>query len=285
MYEVEHILSVENHIGESPQWNIEEQALYWIDLWPGIIYRYKPDSGLYQIFNLGIPIGAISFRASGGLVLATKDGFATWDSTTGRLEFISNPESDSQFRFNDGKVDRQGRFWAGTMIEGSTEPVGSLYRLDPDLSVHTMDTGMILTNGIGWSPDNGTMYYNDTLKQCMYAYDFNATTGAITNRRIFIQYPPDTNPDGLTVDSEGYIWCALCKAYKVVRYAPSGVIDREIQLPGIFTLSCIFGGKNLDELYVTTGWLENREKQQIFAGDLFRIKTDVKGLPEPASAG
>ncbi len=144
---------------------------------------------------------------------------------------------------------------------------------------------MVLTNGIGWSPDDKIMYYNDTRKHLMYAYDFDAGSGNISNRKIFIQYSQDIDPDGLTVDSEGYIWCVLCRAYKIVRYAPSGKIDREILMPTIFTLSCIFGGKTLDELYVTTGWNVDKQRQAPFAGDLFRIQTDVKGLPEPKFAG
>ena len=286
MYEVEHILTLNNNLGESPQWNIEEKALYWIDLWPGRIYRYWPAKGTYEIFNTGIPIGALSFRASGGLILATRDGFAFWDAKSGKLDFIVDPEANNKrTRFNDGKVDRKGRFWAGTMVEGSNEADGSLYRLDPDGTVHTMETGIVLSNGIGWSPDDKTMYYNDTKKHVIYAYDFHSESGDISNRRNFVQFSQDVDPDGLTVDREGYIWCALCKDYKVVRYDPAGKVDREIRMPTPFTLSCIFGGDNLDELYVTTGWNVDKEKQAPFAGDLFRIQTDVKGLPEPKFAG
>lgn len=287
MYEVEHILTTGNNLGESPQWNVEEKALYWVDIEQGTIYRFCPAKGTYEIFNLGIPIGALSFRASGGLVLATRDGFACWDSKSGKLDFIADPEAgNKQSRFNDGKVDRQGRFWAGTMIQGSSEAVNSLYRLDPDGTVHTMETGIVLSNGLGWSPDDKTMYFTDSRKNVIYAYDFDAESGSISNRRIFVQLPRgEIIPDGLTVDREGYVWGVLFRGYKIVRYDPKGRIAREIRMPTRFTTSCTFGGDNMDELYVTTAWRENRDKQAPFAGDLFRIQTDVKGLPEPKFAG
>ena len=287
MYEVEHILTTGNNLGESPQWTVEERALYWVDIMQGTIYRFWPAKGTYEVFNTGIPVGALSFRASGGLILATRDGFARWDSKSNKLNFIADPEADNErSRFNDGKVDRQGRFWAGTMIQGSSKAVNSLYRLDPDGTVHTMETGIVLSNGLGWSPDDKTMYFNDSGKNVIYAYDFNAESGSISNRRTFVQLPEgEIIPDGLTVDREGYVWCVLFRGYKIIRYDPEGKIAREIRMPTCFTTSCIFGGDNMDELYVTTAWRENRDKQAPFAGDLFRIQTDVKGLPEPKFAG
>lgn len=290
MYEVEHLLATGNGLGESPQWNVEEKALYWVDIWAGTIYRFRPERGTYEIFNTGIPIGALSFRASGGLVLATRDGFAYWDSKEGKLDFIADTEAENKkSRFNDGKVDPQGRFWAGTMIQGSPEAVNSLYRLDPDGTVHTMETGVVLSNGLGWSPDNKTMYFNDSGKNVIYAYDFDPSTGNISNRRNFVQLPRgEIIPDGLTVDSKGYIWCVLFKGFKIIRYDPTGKIDREIRMPTRLTTSCIFGGDNMDELFITTACGEEREKharEAPFDGDLFRIQTDVKGIPEPKFAG
>jgi len=287
MYEVEHFLKVTNYTGESPQWNVEEQALYWVDLHRGNIYRYWPSKGTYEVFVLGVEVGAMCSRDSGGLILATSNGIAFWDSKTTQLDYVAKTDlQGGKTRFNDGKVDPQGRFWAGTQIQGGTEPVNALYRFDPDGTLHTMETEVILSNGLGWSPDSKTMYYNDSGRNVMYAYDFDPASGNISNRRVFHQFPSgEIIPDGLTVDSEGYIWCVMFRGYKIIRFSPSGAIDCEIRMPTRYTTSCIFGGENMDELYITTGWREDCETRAAFDGDLFRIKTNVKARPEPKFAG
>ena len=196
------------------------------------------------------------------MVVATSEGFAFWDPMTNQMDPIASPEAGKEgARFNDGKVDRQGRFWAGTMTpEGATS---SLYRLDPDLTVHKMESGVTISNGVGWSPDNRLMYFVDTMVRVINVYDFDADTGAISNKRIFYQIAEsDGVPDGLTIDAEGYIWCALCMGWKVIRIAPSGDLDVEIKMPIWLPTSCAFGGKNLDELYVTTGWVTMSESSE-----------------------
>ena len=183
-------------------------------------------------------------------------------------------------------MDRRGRFWAGTLAPGATS---SLYRLDPDLTVHTMETGITASNGIGWSPDNRTMYFTDTRRKTIYAYDFDAATGSIGNRRPLIFTPEEDGvPDGLTVDSEGFIWSARWGGWKVSRYDPSGKLEREVRLPVQYPTSCAFGGDRLDELYVTSARTRVSEEQihdQPFAGDLLRLRTGIRGLPEPKFAG
>lgn len=287
MSEVEHVLSINNILGEGPLWHPEEQSLYWVDIQDHCFYRLKPATGQFDRFAAGLPVGALAFRAAGGLALATKNGFAFWRAGGQPLTFIVDPEADKpESRFNDGAVDRQGRFWAGTMGQGATS---CLYRLDPDLSLHIMETGIAISNGIGWSPDNKTMYYTDTPKKVIYAYNFDPASGAIENRRNFVHTPDEPGaPDGLTVDSEGFIWSARWDGWKITRYDPAGRVEREVRVPVQRPTSCVFGGAGLDELYITsasTGLSEQEKAAQPLAGDIFRLRTEVKGLPEPKFLG
>ena len=293
MNQVEHVLAVKNKLGEGPVWSPDEQALYWVDIENNHFYRFYPATGKYERFDVGIPVGVLALRASGGLVMATKNGFAFWDPQTQVLHFIADPEVDKPYnRFNDGAVDPQGRFWAGTMCEVPQMRKGgdgNLYRLDPDGSIHLMETGLTISNGIGWSPDNKTMYLTDSPQHVIYAYDFDPPTGIITNRRPFIHTPHEEGvPDGLTVDSEGYIWSARWGGWKITRYDPTGKVERVISLPVLHPTSCTFGGPDLNELYITSAWTELGEEQRNnhpLAGDLFRLKTDVKGQVQRKFAG
>ncbi len=290
---VEHVLAVQNKLGEGPVWDSQEQVLYWVNIKENSFYRYYPKNGELEMFEVGLPIGTLAVRAGGkGLIMATKNGFALWDWATQQLEFIANPEADKPGnRFNDGTPDSEGRFWAGTMedAETSKEPQGSLYRLDPDGSVHKMETDLFISNGLGWSPDNRTMYLTDSPRQTIFAYDFDAATGTISNRRLFIQTPDGYGfPDGMTVDSEGYIWSAMWGGWKITRFDPDGKIEREIAMPVECPSCCVFGGENLDELYITSAWKalnEEQRKSQPQAGDLFRLKTNIKGREKWKFAG
>ncbi len=290
--EVEHVLAAQNKLGEGPVWSSEEQALYWVDIESNCFCRLYPTTGKYEVFDVGVAVGVLALRASGGLVMATKNGFAFWDRQKG-LRLIADPEAHKPHtRFNDGAVDSQGRFWAGTMCglpKMCEEPEGSLYRIDPDCSVHIMETGLTISNGIGWSPDNKLMYLTDSPLRMIYVYDFDAATGTIENRRPFIHTPNEEGiPDGLTVDSEGCIWGARWGGWKVTRYDPGGKVEQEIRLPVQYPTSCAFGGEHLNELYITSAWTalsEEQRKNQPLAGDLLRVKTDIKGPERPKFAG
>ena len=215
-------------------------------------------------------------------------GFHFWDPSRNHLSYINDPEIDKNgARFNDGKVDRQGRFWAGTMTpQGATS---SLYRIDPDLEVRHMAGGITISNGIAWSPDNRRMYYADSLRYTVYDYRYNLETGEIDKQRVFIEVEPSFGiPDGLTVDSQGFIWVAFYDGWKVVRYKPDGSIDMQIDLPVARPTCPAFGGQNLDELYITTavdGLSVDELEEQPMAGDLFMVKPGIKGLPEPKFTG
>jgi len=290
-YEVEHLLKLGNEVGEGPLWSSENQTIYWVDIPKHLIYRYALENENLEVFDVGLPVGALALRESGGIVAATKRGFAFWDFLSEDLVFLVDPEEDKpETRFNDAAVDRCGRFWAGTMSDSDPHGShGSLYRLDPDGSVARMDTGFTVSNGIGWSPDDKIMYFTDTMRSVIYAYDFDIAAGTLENRRSFVTVPDGEGfPDGLTVDSEGFVWSAIALGYKINRYDPDGILEREIQVPTAFVSSCTFGGPGMDDLYITTGWepLNDDEKvSQPFAGDLFKVSTGIKGLEEPKFSG
>jgi sugar lactone lactonase YvrE len=288
---LEHILSINNITGEGPIWNIDEQTLYWVDVLKHRIYRLAPRTGKSEFFDIGISISAIAFRKSGGLLLATKDGLAFWNDHSDKLQFIvDHCKFKTNAPLNDGAVDRQGRFWVGTWSgDSSNLPANNLYRLDPDETLKVMETGIHLSNGIGWSPDNKFMYYTDSSIHIIYKYDFDLSSGEIENKRIFIKTPDDEGePDGLKVDSEGFVWSARWDGWKISRYDPMGKIEREFQLPVQRPTSICFGGKDLCDLYITSaqfGLSKKEKERQPFAGNLFKIRTDIKGLEESKFLG
>jgi len=285
MYDVEHVLSIGNELGEGPLWSTAEGRLYWVDILAGHVHRWAPGQNDYETFSVGQPIGSLGFRESGGLIVALKNGFHFWDPETSELTFLADPESDRPHaRFNDGAVDRKGRFWAGTMDDNGNS---ALYRYDPDGSVRVMETGITCSNGIGWSPDDEFMYYSDSQVFEVYKYDFDLESGDITNRRVWNRWE-NGDPDGLTVDSEGCVWVAVWGGWCLERYAPSGGLITRIEIPVEYPTCPILGGPNLNELYVTSAWyalgMERRHEQPL-AGDLFRIKVGIPGIPEPQFAG
>jgi sugar lactone lactonase YvrE len=288
----EHFLSMQCRLGEGSRWNVGEQRLYWVDIENGLFYRYdlgRTKGGAQpERFEVGLPVGVLAFREKGGLVMATRDGFATWDFASQAPTFIADPEAGKMdARFNDGAVDPAGRFWAGTMT--TTGATSSLYRLDPDGSVHTMESGLAISNGIGWSPDRRTMYLTDSPRFVIYAYDFDVQSGSISNKRVFMQgSEAEGQPDGLAMDSKGYVWSAHWGGYCVKRYDPSGKIERIVELPVSQVTCCAFGGPDLTDLYITSAWsglsAQQRAKEPL-AGDIFLIRTDIRGQEDTKFSG
>jgi sugar lactone lactonase YvrE len=284
---VEHVLEVHNSLGEGPLWDSREQALYWVDIGENLILRFYPGTGDHETFQVDYTVSVLGLRSKGGFVLGTNDGIGTWDPESEKIEILSNPIKDEpESRFNDGAVDRQGRFWAGTYAK--KKPT-TLFRLDPDHSIHVMETGITVCNGIGWSPDNRTMYFTDTRRRLINAYDFDPTTGAIDNCRSFVHTPDSEDvPDGLTVDSEGFVWSARFGGWNIARYDPEGNVEREIQLPVKYPTSCTFGGQEFNDLYITTcrSYVDKEDlKNQPLAGDLFRLPTKFRGQVNPEYLG
>lgn len=287
MTELMHGFGSQDLLGEGPLWDVQEQALYWVDILAQRYHILKPATGAHQVIAVGETVGVLALRQQGGFVVATEHGFSYWDPTTRSLTRIGDPEAAKpESRFNDGSIDRAGRFWAGTMGDGANN---HLYRLSPDGAIQLMESGITVSNGIGWSPDNRVMYYTDSDPRVIYAYDYDLASGDIANRRVLIDSSDQSGvPDGLTVDSQGFIWSARWDGWRIERYDPQGKLERTIPMPVQRPTSVMFGGADLDVLYITSARMEFSPEEllpQPLAGDLFYLLPGVKGLPETRFAG
>ena len=292
--EVTCVVPSKAQIGEGPVWSVAEQRLYWADIAGKQLNIFDPTAGANQVFNLPEPVTSISPRAQqgAGLLVTLRSSFAFFDPKTERLDKLAEPETDKPGnRFNDGKTDRQGRMWGGTMGDIDCDrPIGSLYRFGADLKPVLVDQGICCSNGLGWSPDSKTMYFTESFRYRILAYDFDAATGNVSNRRVFVSLEPHESafPDGLTVDAEGHVWSAQPVFGRLARYAPDGRLERVIELPVSRGTSVMFGGPNLDVLYVTTmreTLSEAQLAEEPLAGSLLALRPGVNGLAETPFAG
>jgi len=284
---VDLVLDAKARLGEGPIWHARAGVLYWLDIENGEVHVFDPATGNDRMVNVGQQVGTIVPRARGGVMLAAAKGFASLDLATGALAIVANPEPGTGNRFNDGKCDPAGRFWAGTI--GKTGSA-NVYRLDADLRSHRMIEGITCSNGIAWSLDRRTMYYIDTPVSAVVAYDYDDATGAIANKRVAVAIPKEHGyPDGMTMDAEGMLWIGMWDGGAVKRWDPgTGRLLDAIQLPADRVTACAFGGAKLDTLYITTAWtgLADAERaRQPLAGGLFRCTPGVTGLPAPEFAG
>ena len=276
-------------LGEGPVWVASEAALYWLDIKGRRIFRRDFEGGEVTSWETPFRIGSLAPRAGGGFVAGSDRGFAFVDPGAGRFEPFAQPEPDrATNRFNDGKLDRAGRFWAGTMDGDEKEATGALYRLDASLEPARVDDGYRVTNGPAFSPDGRTMYHNDSARQLIYAFDLDAD-GQPSNRRVFAQFGDgDGYPDGMTVDAEGCLWVAFWDGWCVRRVSPDGEVLRRIEVPVQRPTSCAFGGPALDHLFITSaaiGLDENDRAVQPYAGGLFVVRPGVAGVAETLFAG
>ena len=276
-------------LGEGPVWDDRQGVLIWVNIWAGDVHSYDPASGRDSAIGVGQPVGAAVPRRSGGLVLAVRDGFAFLDPD-GRLTSVAEVEAGNPGnRMNDGKCDRHGRFWAGTMAGDSRPGAGALYRLDPDLSVTRVLEGVTVSNGLAWSLDDRTMYYIDTPTQRVDAFDYDPGSGTIENRRPLIEIPEEAgSPDGMTIDAEGFLWVALYGGRAVRRFSPDGRLERVVELPAANVTSCAFGDPDLDRLFITSARQELSPADlaaQPHAGALFGHRPGAQGLPADRFAG
>jgi sugar lactone lactonase YvrE len=288
--EVELVADVHANVGEGPVWWPEEGLLLWVDITPGHVHVLDPASSTRRLLEVGQPVGAVAPRRAGGLVLAVQEGFALADLATGETRTVARVGGgDPSLRMNDGKCDPKGRFWAGTMALDERPGAGTLYRLDADYRVEAVLDGLTISNGMGWSLDGRTMYFIDSPTQRVDAFDFDPERGAVANRRPLVEVPPEAGlPDGMTVDTEGFLWVALWGGWAVRRYAPDGTLDRVVRLPVSQVTSCAFGGPGLDQLYVTSAARDltgDALRREPHAGALFRCRPGVRGLPGVAFAG
>lgn len=268
------VVKTRAEVGEGPIWDLRTQTLLWVDITGSAIHRYDPRTRQNTTIQTGVHVGAVSVRASGGLVLAAADGFRGLDSDGTQSLLVGVEHDNPAMRMNDGKCDRRGRFWAGTMAYDEAGPsgLGSLYRLDPDLQVTQMVEGVSISNGIDWSPDDCLMYFIDSRSQTVDVFDFDVDEGSIQNRRTLIEVDAAIGlPDGMTVDAKGDLWVAMWGGARISRYGPDGTPREVFQLPVSQTSSCGFGGPKLDRLYVTTAARGVSEDTEPDAGSLYRI--------------
>ena len=273
-------------LGEGPIWDARAQTLYWIDILNKRIYREG------DIFlELDGFIGCIAPRANGGLILTTRFGFASLEADSIELKSLASLENEpSNNRFNDGKCDPRGRFLAGTMDMGESEPTGSLYSFDGK-SITRLLGNVTISNGLTWSPDHKTFYYIDTPIRKVMAYDYDLESGAIANPRVAVDIPDLSLgwPDGMTSDAQGNLWIAMWGGAQVTKWDPNtGKLLERIPVPAKNISSCIFGGKDCNELYLTSarkGLDEATLAEYPLTGGVFRIETNVEGMPTFEFAG
>lgn len=285
MSEVRCVLDARAAIGESPVWSAEEQALYWVDILAPALYRLDVRTGARQSWWMPETIGSFGLREGGGAVVALANGLHLLDLDTGALSFLApDPEDDQPAtRFNDGKVSPEGRFWVGTMDdERHSRPLGGLYRLDPDHGCHRVLDGLVISNGLAWSPDGRTLYHADTARQLIRAYDYEPADGSIRNGRTLAEGEATGRPDGGATDAEGYYWSAAVSGGVLNRWSPDGRLDRQIPLPCPRPTCPCFGGEDMKTLFVTSlrvGLGEAELARWPPSGGIFAIDVDVPGVP------
>lgn len=275
-------------LGEGPHWDAERGVLWWVDIESETLCRFDPASGENQEFPVGQHIGFVVTSQRGDLVAGLRDGFFRIDVRTGSLQPITDPEDGNPgSRFNDGKVDPQGRIWAGTLTYERIPEGANLYVLEPDGACRRAIDKVGTSNGLAWSLDGRTLYYVDTATRRVDAFDFDGETGSISNRRPVVHVAEAMGkPDGMTIDREGMLWVALFRGSAITRWNPAdGSMIAKIDLPCPKVTSCCFGGPDFDELYVTTartGMSDEEIASHPLAGSLFRIRPGVAGLPSRA---
>jgi L-arabinonolactonase len=286
---IEPVCDLTCDLGESPLWSVQEQRLYWVDITQRRIYRLDPSTGKLETVVVARMPAAIALHRPGSLLVAYRTGIAVLDLATGSETELPNAIDFGKERFNDGKTDRRGRFFVGTMDRKMEERIGGLYRVDAERKVVRVHDDVQLSNGIAWSPDNRTMYHCDSRPGHVFAYDYDVDSGTPSNRRIHIDLATkDHGADGCTVDAEGFLWLAEVGSGHVGRYAPDGRRVGEIQVPAKRVASVMFGGKNLDTLYIITLRYNVATvdlQLQPLAGRMFATRPGVTGLPETHYAG
>jgi sugar lactone lactonase YvrE len=281
---VEVVVRAGARLGEGPVWDARSGRLVWVDVLASRVYLTDTNTGASDEIPTPLHVGAVVPRAAGGFVAALQDGF--WLIGMGPPGLITRvPEARPGLRFNDGKCDPAGRFWAGTMAYDESPGAGALYCLGADGRATRVLGGVSISNGLAWSLDGLTMYHIDSPTQRIDAFSFAPSTGEISDRRQLVQIPPDLGvPDGMTVDAEGGLWVALWNGSAVHRYL-DGRLDRVIELPVTKPTSCTFGGPDLDELFITSaseGLSTEERDSQPLAGAIFRLRPGVRGfLPVP----
>jgi sugar lactone lactonase YvrE len=281
MFDIKRVGNGNAVLGEGPVWDVTEQALFWVDIKAHVIHRLDPRDGSTQSWTAPGQVGCVALDGEGNFIAALQEGIFRINRADSAYGLLVDPESALPTnRFNDGKVDPLGRLWAGTMRDDETWTTeGSLYVLDHAGSCERRLSGLRCPNGLGWSPDGGTMYVTDSMIGTIWAFDFDVAAGTLGTQRVFAQWPMSEGvPDGLAVDAAGDVWSVVWDGGEIRRFAASGHLVQVVQLPVKRPTSCAFGGPGLDTLYVTSAsiGLSNPTKHD---GGLFAFKPGVNGLP------
>ena len=280
-------------LGESPLWHPAEQVLYWCDIPGHALNRFDPKTGAHRAWPFDTDVACCAPLMEGGLLLALRSGLVRFDVEAGAAVPLTDklPYDPAVERFNDGKADLRGRFWVGTIYEPRNPPNAALYRFDAG-KLEKMAGHITVSNGLAWSPDARTMYWADTKAHAVLAFDFEPVAGALSNRRVFSQFPLKTaeqdlasyggRPDGAAMDAEGGYWVAMFEGARVLRFAPDGTLTREVKLPVRCPTMPCFGGADLKTLYITTA-REKRPTEELarepLAGCVLQLRVEVPGLP------
>lgn len=285
--EPEIVADYANEVGEGPMWHPMENRLYWVDIAGARMYRLDPATRQHEQCFEGKVVGGYTIQADGSLLLFMENGaVALWRDGADLDYVIEGMPGEQGMRFNDVVADPAGRVFCGTMNQDSAlaescERTGSLYRLDTDGSVTTVLEGTRIPNGMGFTPDRRQMYYTESMDRAIYLFDYDADSGDISNKRLFVKTPAGHGlPDGMTVDAEGYVWSARAGGSALFRYTPQGVEERSIPFPARLVSSVTFGGPDLTDIFVTTIGGDNRSQEGPGAGALFHMNLGIKGLPE-----
>jgi sugar lactone lactonase YvrE len=277
---VEQLTDVVAYHGEGPVWSPRWGGLRWVDMLAGDVLHLRAD-GTVERTHVGEIAAAVRPRRGGGAVLGIERGFAL-EAPDGAVRPLDEVWRDPSIRMNEGGCDPDGRFYCGSMAYDQRPGAASVYRLDPDLTVHVVLEGVTVSNGLDWSPDGALAYYNDTATHSIAVFDYDRDAGP-TDRRVFVEM--EYRPDGLTVDSEGGVWTALSDGGAVRRYDPDGQLSEVIELPARKVTACTFGGERLDELFITTSREGLEPGEDPLAGALFRATPGVTGVPVREFAG
>ena len=294
LHTVTAVLDDRMQVGECPLWHPTEQVLYWVDIEGKAIHRLDPASGAHQRWDMASEPSALAHRAGGGLLVTLRSGCAHFDPRDGSVRAIASapaPYDTATTRFNDGRADPAGRFWVGTIYEPRDQPAAEMFVLERGQLRTAWSGGMTVSNGLGFSPDQRTMYHSDTKAHRITRYAYDAASGNVSDPQLLRQFSDDKNhnyggrPDGAAVDSAGNYWCAMFEGARILCLSPSGEQLAEIALPARCPTMMAFGGPDLRTLYITSASFKRPEaelEQYPHNGRLLSVRLDVAGRPEPA---
>ncbi len=284
------VLDARASLGECPVWSDAEQVLYWVDINAPSLNRFDPATGRNTAMAMPTAIGCFALRQRGGFIVALRNGLwlARADGTL-ETKLAAAPYDTASHRFNDGRCDPQGRFFAGSMNEKRDANSAALWRVDTDHRVTRVLDDIMISNGLAWSPDGGTMYHADTPTHRVRAFEYDSASGTPSSPRTFAQWTGETDrPDGGAVDSAGNYWTAFYRGGKVLQLSPAGATLAEYPIPAMCPTMCAFGGADRRTLYVTSA-RQMRDADELarlpHSGGIFAMRVDVPGLPEPLFQG